>query len=104
MNNTEEKLWLVEFENDEHQPVYIQAETEKQAGSVARRMFDRKKYDFNWTQCISIEETSKRNPEEAVKGRKPYRAIVPYKYHMVQYEKRVNQVGSKGVYYTKLYY
>jgi len=100
----EETLWEVQFENDEHQPVYVQAPGKAEAWSVTRRMFDRQKYDFDFEEVCELTETSKRDPREAVKGDRPFRAIVPHKYHMTQYEKRVNQGGFKGVYQTRFYY
>lgn len=100
---TEEVLWHVSFD-DNHQPVFVKAKTRRDATAVVRRVFDRRKYDFDWEECAEITRTEKQDVESEVRGDPPHVAIVPYRFYCIRYEKRVNQAGFKGVYQTRLYY
>lgn len=103
-DDIEETLYRIVI-GDEQQ-TYIMAPREKDALSVARRLYDRPKYDFDFgTVDIDVEDTGQTDIESAVRGDEPpFTAIVPHRYYMVRHEKRVNQAGYKGVYQTRLYY
>lgn len=100
----DETIWLATVDGG-RLVQYIVAPDEQRAQAVCRRIFDRRKFNFDWAEVGELEDTGSTDIESMVRGdEQPFSVIVPQRYYLVEYEKRVNQGGFKGIYQRYLNY
>lgn len=94
----DETIYELSFEG-EYPSAYVVANSDESAMNIARRLFDRMDSYDGWRDYISVQDTGSTDIEGMARGpEQPFSVIVPHRYYMVEYEKRVNQAGFKGIY------
>lgn len=98
----DETIWRVDFDCD-RRPQYVIASNEQEVHVVLKRMYRAPRYDFEWEEYTAT-DTGDRNVEGKVRGRQPpFSVLNAHRFCILEYEKRVNQGGFKGVYVRRWY-